>query len=163
MTNQVAIESATEAIMESIYEHLINAWNEANAEAFSELFSENGSMVGFDGSIANGRANICDHLSSIFANYRPGKFVAIIKEITVWSSNAGILRAVAGIVLPGRRKVNRGTNAIQSMVVANEAGHFRIALFQNTPAAFHGRPDLAEQLTTELQQQMERTNQETRH
>lgn len=29
-------------------------------------------------------------------------------------------------------------------------GHFKIEVFQNTPAAYHGRPDLAEQLTEEL-------------
>jgi hypothetical protein len=27
-----------------------------------------------------------------------------------------------------------------------------VILFQNTPAQFHGRPDLAEQLTAELRQ-----------
>jgi hypothetical protein len=29
-------------------------------------------------------------------------------------------------------------------------GQWRVALYQNTPAAFHGRPDLSEALTAEL-------------
>jgi hypothetical protein len=31
-----------------------------------------------------------------------------------------------------------------------DEGKWRIALFQNTPAAFHGRPELAEQLSADL-------------
>ena len=46
--------------------------------------------------------------------------------------------------------VSRGANAVQSLVVVLEAGQPKIAHFQNTPAAFHGRPDLTEQLTEEL-------------
>jgi hypothetical protein len=37
-------------------------------------------------------------------------------------------------------------------VAAKRAGHWRIALFQNTPAQFHGRPELAKALTEELRQ-----------
>ena len=32
------------------------------------------------------------------------------------------------------------------------AGRWRIILFQNTPAQFHGRPELAQQLTDELRE-----------
>jgi uncharacterized protein (TIGR02246 family) len=41
-------------------------------------------------------------------------------------------------------------NAVQSLVVVIDAGRRRIALLHNTPAAFHGRPHLGEQLTEEL-------------
>jgi hypothetical protein len=41
-------------------------------------------------------------------------------------------------------------NAIQSLVVGETGSDMKIALLQNTPAAFHGRPELAEQLTNEL-------------
>jgi len=41
------------------------------------------------------------------------------------------------------------------LIVVKESNDFRIALFQNTPAAFHGRPEAAEQLTKELQQQVQ--------
>ena len=35
---------------------------------------------------------------------------------------------------------------------AAQAGEWRISLFQNTPAQFHGRPDLVERLTRELRE-----------
>ena len=150
----MAIESATEAIVEAIYENLINSWNETNARDFSDLFSENGSMVGFDGSVANGRQEIYDHLSSIFADHTPAKFVSIVKEIKILCPTAALLRAVAGMAPRGQKHINPKLNAIQSLMVVNEMDHFRIALFQNTPAAFHGRPEMVKELTNELQQEL---------
>jgi len=41
-------------------------------------------------------------------------------------------------------------NAIQSLVAVREADRWRVVLLQTTPAAFHGRPDLAEAPFTEL-------------
>ena len=41
-------------------------------------------------------------------------------------------------------------NAIQILVAARRDGQWRIELFQNTPAAFHGRPEASEVLTAEL-------------
>jgi hypothetical protein len=35
-------------------------------------------------------------------------------------------------------------------VIVAEGGHAKVKLFQNTPAAFHERPDLAERMTAEL-------------
>jgi hypothetical protein len=37
-------------------------------------------------------------------------------------------------------------------VAAREGGVWRIVSYQNTPAQFHGRPELAQALTDELQQ-----------
>jgi hypothetical protein len=41
-------------------------------------------------------------------------------------------------------------NAIQTLVAARRDGRWRVELFQNTPAAFHGRPEASEALTAEL-------------
>ena len=49
-------------------------------------------------------------------------------------------------------EINPAVNAIQSLVAVTRDGRWRIALFQNTPAQFHGRPELAQQLTEELRQ-----------
>jgi hypothetical protein len=61
-----------------------------------------------------------------------------------------LLRAVAGMIPPGKTELNPAANAIQSLVVVTEAAQPRIALLHNTPAAFHGRPHMVEQLTDEL-------------
>ena len=62
---------------------------------------------------------------------------------------------VAGMVPPGQTRVNPAVNAVQSLVAREEGGRWLIHLFQNTPAAFHGRPDAAAALTAELQARAE--------
>jgi len=39
---------------------------------------------------------------------------------------------------------------VQSMVAVQKGGSWKIVLFQNTPAAFHNRPELTKKLTEEL-------------
>ncbi|WP_343423123.1 hypothetical protein [Candidatus Flexifilum breve] len=46
--------------------------------------------------------------------------------------------------------VPRGQTDINPAVRHQPGDRWQIALFQNTPAQFHGRPDLAEALTSEL-------------
>jgi hypothetical protein len=58
---------------------------------------------------------------------------------------------MVGMVPPGTKEINPAVNAIQSMVAIKEGGKRRVALFQNTPAQFHGRPHLVEQMTAALQ------------
>ena len=61
-----------------------------------------------------------------------------------------LLRAVVGMVPPGTTELNPAVNAIQSVVIVGPRGQLEIALLHNTPAAFHGRPHLAHELTDEL-------------
>jgi hypothetical protein len=52
----------------------------------------------------------------------------------------------------GQSDIDPRLNAVQTMVALKRQGEWRIVLFQNTPAAFHGRPQLVEQLTEELRE-----------
>jgi uncharacterized protein (TIGR02246 family) len=142
--------------IQSLYEQLIKSWNENNSENFSALFAEDGSIVGFDGSQANGKTEIQKHLSGIFADHRTASYVTVIREIRLVTPEVGILRSVVGMVPPGQKQINPATNAVQSMVAVKKNERFKIALFQNTPAAFHGRPEDAKRLTKELQDQLEK-------
>jgi hypothetical protein len=63
-----------------------------------------------------------------------------------------LLRAIVGMVPPGKSELNPATNAVQSLIAVREDGVWRIALFQNTPAQYHGRPELAESHTAEMRQ-----------
>ena len=66
--------------------------------------------------------------------------------------DVAILRAVVGMVQPGQSDLNPAVNAVQSLVATKQDDKWRIALFQNTPAQFHGRPELVQKLTEELRQ-----------
>ena len=41
-------------------------------------------------------------------------------------------------------------NAVQSLVAIDGPDGWRVALFHNTPAQFHGRPEAVDALTAEL-------------
>jgi uncharacterized protein (TIGR02246 family) len=68
--------------------------------------------------------------------------------------DVAILTAVAEMIPPGRLEINLATNAQcdPKPVITKRGEQWRIALFQNTPALFHGRPELAQQLTEELRE-----------
>ena len=74
-----------------------------------------------------------------------------MREVRSLGSGVALLRAVAGMVPPGQTRVNPAVNAVQSLVATREGQGWRIQLFHNTPAAFHGRPDAVAALTDELQ------------
>ena len=144
--------------IQKVYEQLTNCWNEMNSEAYADLFTADGSIVGFDGSQANSRKEIYDHLSAIFADHAPSRFVTIVREIRLLSPSVGLLRADAGMVPRNESEINPKTNAIQSLIAVKKDRRFMIALFQNTAAAFHGRDEDAKKLTKELQEQFQKTH-----
>jgi uncharacterized protein (TIGR02246 family) len=106
--------------------------------------------VGFDGSMVDGRQAIHTHLSQIFADHITATYVSIIREIRFLTPDTALLRAVVGMIPPGQTDINPATNAVQSLVAVRQNNEWKIALFQNTPAQFHGRPEAAQDLTYEL-------------
>jgi uncharacterized protein (TIGR02246 family) len=142
-------EEAREGIL-TLYQQLLEAWNGRDAARFADMFSEDGSVIGFDGSPMNGRVEIRSALEGIFGSHQTARYVAKVREIRRLGSDVLLARSVVGMVPPGKAELNPAVNAIQSLVAAGRGADMRIALLHNTPAAFHGRPELAEQLTREL-------------
>jgi uncharacterized protein (TIGR02246 family) len=134
------------------YRELLEAWNRRSAADFAALFDENGCQVGFDGSMVEGPAAIEAHLAQIFADHPTSAYVGKIRSVRLLAPEVAVLRAVSGMVPPGQSDLNPAVNTVQTLVAVQRGGEWRIVLFQNTPAQFHGRPDLAQQLTDELRQ-----------
>ncbi len=133
-----------------IYRQLLEAWNRRDADAFASLFADDGSSVGCDGSQMNGQAEIAPAMRTIFADHQTAAYVARVREIRLLAPGITLLRAVVGMIPSAKTEINPKTNAIQSLVVVTQDGQPRIALLQNTPAAFHERPEMVEALTAEL-------------
>lgn len=138
-----------------LYQELLKSWNDRNADAYADLFTEDGNIIGFDGSQGNGKKDVRDHLSEVFADHQTGTYVSIVQEIRFLDDEVALLRAVAGMIPHGKSDINPAINTIQIMVAQKTESGFRIALFQNTPAAFHEHPELSEQLTKELRKVVE--------
>ncbi|PLR66830.1 DUF4440 domain-containing protein [Bacillus sp. UMB0893] len=136
----------------SVYQQLIEAWNSRNAREMADLFTMEGEIIGFDGSQEIGREKIFSHLSHIFSNHPTAPFVTKVKNIRFLGPDAAVLRAIAGMVPHGKSDLNPDVNTHHTLVAVKEENKWLIQLFQNTPAMFHGRPHLVEEMTEELRQ-----------
>ena len=136
----------------SLYNTLLENWNSQNASAFANLFARNGIAIGFDGSQMIGLQEIYDEISKVFSSHKVSTYVGIVREVRALSTTVFLLHSVAGMVPPEESKINPDVNAVQILIAKKDQGKFRIAVYQNTPAAFHGRTELSQQLTEELQE-----------
>jgi uncharacterized protein (TIGR02246 family) len=134
-----------------VYFGLLDDWNRQDARAMAARFAERGSLVGFDGSAIDGRSCIQAHVTPIFAQHPTPLFVAKVREVRrVAGDQTLLVRAVAGMWPRGGSTLDPTLNAIQTVVLSRGDGVYRIEMFQNTPAAFHGRPEEVERLSDEL-------------
>ena len=137
-----------------LYARLIDAWDKRNARDFALLFASGGNLVGFDGSQVNGQLEVGAHLTEIFAHHQTPRYVSIVREVRSLASDVTLLRANTGLVPRGKDDIDPTLNAVQLVVAVQKGGAWKIALFQNTPAAFHERPDLVKKLTEELRSRL---------
>ena len=135
----------------ALYEKLIAACNDHDGAAMAKPFSGDGVIIGFDGSVSSGTQTIGADMSNIFADHETGRYAVKVHSVRPLGAQVMILRAIAGLVPPGRTAINPETNSHQTGVAEEQQGQWKIALFQNTPAQFHGRPELVEAMTRELQ------------
>jgi uncharacterized protein (TIGR02246 family) len=147
-----SVHAQDTAAVESLHRALLDAWNARDAGAFAAVFDAEGHVVGFDGSEMHGPDEVASTLARIFADHPTAAYVAKVRDVRPRAPDAAILRAVAGMVLPGQTDLNPAVNTIQTLVAAKAAGEWRISHCQNTPAQFHGRLELSHALTEELRQ-----------
>jgi uncharacterized protein (TIGR02246 family) len=139
-----------QAAARDLYARLLDAWNAHDADAFAALFAADGVSIGFDGSQATGD-EIREHLAAVFGDHETAAYIARVREVRDVGADVVLLRAIVGMVPPGGDAVNPDANALQSLVAARAGEEWRIALFQNTPAQYHGRPEAVEEHTAEIE------------
>jgi uncharacterized protein (TIGR02246 family) len=159
MESAVILQSPERAVC-GLYERLLERWNHRDARGMADLFAVEGNLIGFDGSSVNGRMQIADHLEPIFRDHPTPSFVAKLREIRPLAPKVVLLRAVVGMVAPGNSDINPALNAVQSLVAVRRDHIWQAQLFQNTPAALHGRPAEVEALTEELRAVARRNGQD---
>ncbi|WP_165969459.1 SgcJ/EcaC family oxidoreductase [Actinomadura sp. KC06] len=137
-----------------LYRAILDGWNARDGRAFAAPFRDDGVSIGFDGSLHAGRAEIAARMEEIFAHHPTARYVAAVRDVRLVGPGAAVLHAVAGMVPPGAPDgavdVNADANSVQTVTASQLMGQWRVALFQTTPAAYHGRPDDAAALTAEL-------------
>lgn len=134
----------------SVYKQLLDGWNSQNARGMADLFDDDGEQIGFDGSQSIGQAEIFAHLGPIFEHHHTARFISKVTSVRFLSEDIAILRAIAGMVPPRQSDINPTVNTHHTLVLQEVDGEWKIKLYQNTPAQFHGRPELVEQMSAEL-------------
>jgi uncharacterized protein (TIGR02246 family) len=138
----------------ALYRRLIVGWNDHDADAMGAALLENCLVIGFDGSQMIGREQVVSELRSIFADHEVARYVTKVRSVIPFGADVVLLHAVAGMVPPGASEIMPERNSIQTVVAHRAAGEWLVALFQTTPAQFHGRPELSDALTAELNQEL---------
>jgi uncharacterized protein (TIGR02246 family) len=146
-----------EAGIRGLYDAILAGWNAKDAQAFAEPFALDGEVIGFDGSQIAGRARIAQQMAQIFADHSTGSYVGVVRSVRRLGETAALLRAVSGVVPARKQDIDPDLNAVQSLLAQLRNGAWEVVLYQNTPAAFHGRPEVAEALTAELRRALART------
>jgi uncharacterized protein (TIGR02246 family) len=147
--------SDVETEVRDLYHRLLDGWNRRNAEDFAAPFAPDGEVVGFDGSENSGRAQIAAEMERIFADHATGTYVGKVRRVHELGDGAVMLRAVSGVVPAGESDLEPKLNAVQTLVAERQGDEWRIVLYHNTPAQFHGRPELVESLTEELREELQ--------
>jgi uncharacterized protein (TIGR02246 family) len=147
--------SDAETAVRELYHRVLEGWNRHSAEDFAAPFAQDGEVVGFDGSQISGRAEIAAEMGRIFADHETGTYVGKVRGVRALGSEAAVLHAVAGIVPAGQSDLEPKLNSVQALVAERRDGEWQVVLYQNTPAQFHGRPELVESLTDELRQELQ--------
>ena len=141
-----------------LYFELLDAWNRRDAAGIAALYAESGAQIGFDGSRADGSEQVRAHLEPIFRDHPTARFVAKVRDCRMLRADVALLGAVAGMVPLGSDRIKPENNALQTLIASPEAGKWRVELFQNTPAAWHGRDEDRAALTAELQAVADRSS-----
>ena len=137
------------------YQALLASWNARDAARFAAPFTDDAEVIGFDGSQMTGRDEIEATLKGIFTDHETGAYVGIIRSVRFLTPEVAMLRAVSGVIPAGQSDLNPALNTQQALIAIKHDGAWRITLYQNTPAQFHGRPDLVQGLTDELRAAVE--------
>jgi uncharacterized protein (TIGR02246 family) len=143
-------ENEAQLVVRAIYAGVLDAWNRRNAEEMAAPFAETCLLIGFDGSVMHSRAEIAGAMATIFADHATGAYVGKVRSAQLLAPGIVLLLAATGVVPVGSADLNPSLNAWQTIVAQQQGDGWRIVQMQTTPAQFHGRPELVEQLTEEL-------------
>jgi uncharacterized protein (TIGR02246 family) len=155
---QASIQSTNEeeAKIRSLYFQMIDGWNKGNGYLFASPFAQDGDLVGFDGTHIKGRQQIASFHQQLLDTYVKGsRLVGKIRDVRFLTPKVAIMHAVGGTIMKGQTDLEPERNSIHTLVLKKgNDDKWYVAAFQNTRAQFIGRPEMANELTKELREEL---------
>jgi uncharacterized protein (TIGR02246 family) len=145
-----------EAEIRSHYFQMIEGWNRGNGELFASPFAEDGDLVGFDGTHLKGRQQIASFHQQLLETYVKGsRLVGKIRDVRFLTPGVAVMHAVGGTIMKGQADIDPERNSIHTLVFKKEEGDkWFVAAFQNTRVQYIGRPEMSNELTEELREEL---------
>jgi len=135
----------------ALYARYLAGWNQRSGVTVSSVFADDGELIDLDGTIRSGRLSIAADMRRMFAEHATPTFVGIVRSVRRLADGVVVLHAVAGMVPPGAEGVDPSLHTVHALTAVEDAGRWKIALLQSTPARFGGRADAVAALTAELE------------
>jgi len=139
-----------------LYRHFIDGWNQRDVRAITAALASDAVVIGFDGGLMRGPAELSQTFGMIFAEHQPHRFVTIERSITVLAPTVARYIGDVGFVAPGETEIVESLNARQVMIAVLRDTGWKISLLQTTPATLHGQPGLHLALSEELREMARR-------
>ena len=103
----------------AVYTALLQAWNNRLPDRFAALFTPDATVVGFDGSLMNGRADIVAQIANLRVALTAA-YVAIVRDVRAVGPGTVLLRAAAGMVPRDGGALIEKVNAQQSALFVDD-------------------------------------------
>jgi uncharacterized protein (TIGR02246 family) len=118
-----------------ILTRLREAWDQGDGAAYAALFSEDAQYVNALGERAHGRKSIAESHQKIFDTFFKGTrlgrgYSSAVRPVT---ADVILVESAGSVLFPGEIEEKVAPNGLLTLVVARQAGVWRIVSFQNTP------------------------------
>ena len=139
-----------DAHIRALYVDFVDAWNRRSGAAVAAGFADDGDIIGFDGTHHSGRLSIASDLRRIFGGGQTAAYIGLIRSVRPIADGVAVLHAQAGAIPPGGNDIDPSLHSVHTLIAVSEAGRWKIALFQATPAVWREHPEARDALTAEL-------------
>ena len=135
----------------ALYARYLAGWNQRSGVTVSSVFADDGELIDLDGTLRSGRLSIAADMRRIFSEHATPTFVGVVRSVRRLADGVVVLHAVAGMIPPGAQAVDPSLHTVHALTAVEDAGRWKIALLQSTPARYGGRADTLAALTAELE------------
>ena len=135
----------------ALYARYLAGWTQRSGVTVSSVFADDGELIDLDGTLRSGRLSIAADMRRMFAEHATPTFVGVVRSVRRLADGVVVLHAVAGMVPPGADGVDPSLHTVHALTAVEDAGRWKIALLQSTPARYGGRADAVAALTAELE------------
>jgi uncharacterized protein (TIGR02246 family) len=139
-----------DAQIRALYADFLDNWNRRSGAGVAAGFADDGDIVHVDGTRHSGRLSIASDLRRVFGSTQTAAYIGLIRSVRAVAEGVAVLSADAGAIPPGSNDVDPDLHCVHTLVAVAEAGRWKIALFQATPAAWTEHPGARDALTAEL-------------